>query len=297
MKKSIIFFICCCVVLLSGCSAQYKRISFNNDTLDGPLNKYINDNTTVINDVKKENLTQFPVYKISEREISEEEVQEMFKQLGFDFGYASTRFKLDGNRISGTLYNFTDRSRKHYDEANMTEAELEKLAWDTFKKIPFLEGTYEYMGIRGEQTRSDSEGTHLVRVGVSFQRVIDGIRVLGEDECFLYFDGDGLVEIYIELYDYEKTGTLDLVPLEDASSKIKDPDSFILDDETSISKFGGIDTLQTEKVNLLFYNQYSDGCTILQPVYAFIGTATSDKGEESGFKSVVIAIPDSYTYD
>ncbi len=296
MKKSIIFFICC-IMLLSGCSARYKRISFNNDTPDGHINEYINDNTAVINDIKGENFTQFPVYKISEREITEEEVQEMFKQLGFDSEYASTRFKLDKNRISGTLYNFTDVSRKDYDAANMTDAELEKLAWDTFKKIPFLEGTYEYMGIRGEQTRSDSEGTHLERVGVSFRRVIDGIRVLGEDECFLYFDGDGLVEIYIELYEYEKTGTLDLVPLEDASSKIKEPDLFVFDSETSMSGFGGIDELQTEKVNLLFYNQYSDGCTILQPVYAFIGTATNGKGEKAEFKSVVIAIPDSYTYD
>ena len=297
MKKSIIFFICCCIVLLSGCSARYKRISFNNDTLDGALNKYINDNTIVINDVKEENLTQFPVYKISERKITEEEVQEMFKQLGFDSEYASTRFKLDGNRISGTLYNITNSDRKDYDAANMTDAELEKLAWDTFEKIPFLEGTYEYLGIRGEQTRSDSEGTHIERVRVSFRRVIDGIRVLGEDECFLYFDGDGLVEIYIELYDYEKTSTFDLVPLKDASSKIKEPDLFVFDYETSIARFGEIDTLQTEKVNLLFYNQYSDGCTILQPIYAFIGTATNGKGEKAEFKSVVIAIPEKYTHD
>jgi hypothetical protein len=36
-------------------------------------------------------------------------------------------------------------------------------------------------------------------------------------------------------------------------------------------------------------NQYSNGCTVLQPVYSFSGTATDVEGKTSSFTSVVIA--------
>ena len=63
----------------------------------------------------------------------------------------------------------------------MTEEELEALAWEEFNKIPFLEGEYEYYGIRGEDTISDSEGKHTTRVLVSFYPVLDGARVIGDN--------------------------------------------------------------------------------------------------------------------
>jgi hypothetical protein len=278
---------------LSGCSTRYKRISFDNDT----QTKQFDENTIVVNEIKEETFTRFPVYKISKRDITEGEMQEMFKRLGFDTVLASQRFELEENRISGTLYSYADPSRGYFDTLNLTDEELEKLAWETFGKIPFLEGEYEYLGITRTYTISSSSGTHVARAGVSFRRVIDGMRVLGEDECYLYFDGSGLVEIHIELYDYKKIDTYDIVPLEDAFAKIKEPDSFVLDYESSAAEFGEIETLKAEKVDVRLFNQYSNGCTILQPVYSFVGTATNADGKQAEFKSIVIAIPENYTHD
>ena len=293
MKKYIVIFVCCCIVLLSGCSTRYKRISFDNDTQI----KQFDENTIVVNEIKEETFTQFPVYKISKRDITEGEMQEMFKRLGFDTVLASQRFELEENRISGTLYSYADPSRGYFDTLNLTDEELEKLAWETFREIPFLEGEYEYLGITRTYTISSSSGTHVARAGVSFRRVIDGMRVLGEDECYLYFDGEGLVELHIELYDYKKIDTYDIVPLKDAFAKIKEPDSFVLDYESSAAEFGEIETLKAEKVDVRLFNQYSNGCTILQPVYSFVGTATNVDGKQAEFKSIVIAIPEKYTHD
>ena len=293
MKKYIVIFVCCCIVLLSGCSTRYKRISFDNDTQI----KQFDENTIVVNEIKEETFTQFPVYKISKRDITEGEMQEMFKRLGFDTVLASQRFELEENRISGTLYSYADPSRAYFDTLNLTDEELEKLAWETFREIPFLEGEYEYLGITRTYTISSSSGTHVARAGVSFRRVIDGMRVLGEDECYLYFDGEGLVELHIELYDYKKIDTYDIVPLKDAFAKIKEPDSFVLDYESSAAEFGEIETLKAEKVDVRLFNQYSNGCTILQPVYSFVGTATNVDGKQVEFKSIVIAIPEHYTHD
>ena len=150
MKKYIVIFVCCCIVLLSGCSTRYKRISFDNDTQI----KQFDENTIVVNEIKEETFTQFPVYKISKRDITEGEMQEMFKRLGFDTVLASQRFELEENRISGTLYSYADPSRGYFDTLNLTDEELEKLAWETFREIPFLEGEYEYLGITRTYTRS-----------------------------------------------------------------------------------------------------------------------------------------------
>ena len=108
----------------------------------------------------------------------------------------------------------------------------------------------------------------------------------------MWFDGSGLVEIIIRMYDFEKTGTMDMVALADAETRIKTPDDLSIDDAV-----GTVDTLRVDRVKLLLVNQYSRGCTILQPVYNFIGTATSENGDQAEFKSKVIAIPEAMTYE
>ena len=83
-----------------------------------------------------------------------------------------------------------------------------------------------------------------------------------------------------------------LVPMEEAEARIKTPDSFTIE-----ANFGKANTLQVDNVNLRLVNQYSSGCTILQPIYSFIGTATFDDNSQAEFISRIIAIPESYTYE
>ncbi len=288
MKKYIAVILCLFLLSLTGCSTQYKRISFADEALG---DTYVNENTKIIYTANDSFSEEIPVYKISKRNISNKEFKQMLKQLGLTENESS--FELDGNRVSGTLASYTDTSRGYFD---MSDEELEELSWDTFNNLPFIEGTYEYLGIKSTDTISSSTETHITRVGVSFRRLIDGVRIIGNELCNLYFDGSGLVEINIELYDYDKIDTIDMISLESASERIKTPDSLSINSEASKQDIAMLETMQVEKVNLLYVNQYRDDCEVLQPIYNFTGVATDVNGRQAKFNSIVIAIPEKYTY-
>ena len=292
MKKYIIITFLVCLIALTGCSTQFKRISFDADTLGQTLNEHINENTKVLYTANDSLPKELPVYKISKRNISEKEFKQMLEQLGLE-EYESS-FDLDGNKLTGTLARYTDTSRGYFD---MSEEELEQLAWDIFNKLPFIEGNYEYLGIKVTDTISSSTEKNVQRVGVSFRRKIDNVRIVGYDQCHLYFDGSGFVEMNIELYNYEKIDTIDLIPLDSASERIKAPDSLKIDTDRFEQDVSLIDTMAVERVKLLYVNQYRNDCEILQPVYNFIGVATDTNGNQSEFNSLVIAIPEKYTYN
>ena len=280
----------CAAMLLSSCSSEpkrYKRISFESEALEEKT-ECINENTSVLNTAREEFVEQMPIYEISERVISDNERQQLMAVLGLPTN--PYMFEHEGNRILINLARYTDHSRGYFE---LTEEELEELAWKTFNKIPFMEGEYEYVGFRGEQSVSDAKGNkYIERVLVSFYRVIDGARVTGDSQCNLWFDGSGLVELSIDLYDYKKIGTMDMVPLSEAATKIKTPDKFYCEKAT-----GSIDTLRVDRVKLFLVNQYSRGCAILQPMYTFYGTANIEGGKQADFRSSVIAIPESMTYE
>lgn len=291
MKKIVAVMMCCLLVALSGCSGGYQRTIFEDCMLEEKLAQHIDENTKVVNTSDESFPDRLPVYWISERRISDKEYRQMIKQLGIE-----NERDIDhrGNVINGTIKDFHSDD---FEDFNLTDEELEKLAWETFGKLPFIEGTYEYCGITSDYTLSDSTGTHLVRVGVSFRRTLDGIQIRGDDQCDLYFDNTGLVEIYVELYNYTKIGNMAVVSLESASSKIKNPDSFSIDTKNSAQWSGVADTLRVERNELVFYNQDELGCTVLQPVYRFAGTAADADGTQAKFNAIVIAIPDTYTYE
>ena len=295
MKKFFAYVLCCSFLLLAGCNtvnqitSKYQRISFDNETLGEELAQQVSADTVVINTATDTFSNSFPVYEISKRDISKSEFQEMCKQIKVPTFTSSWHgWELDGNKVSGRFADYGTGI------CTLSEDALEELAWETFESIPFLEGEYEYYGIRGEDYISSSSGKIVTSVLVTFNRCVDGIRVIG-DQCDMWFNDSGLVEISIVQYDYTKIGTMDMVTLEDAVGKIKTPDSFTLD--TQASGTGGINTLQVNKINLRYVNQSSAGCTILQPVYVFNGVATLKDQTQSDFMSIVIAIPEKYTYE
>ena len=290
MKRYFCIVLCCCILLLSGCRTdqqKYKRISFDSDALADEM-KQIDENTVVINGVKETFPAKLPIYNITERNITDQEYQQMLQNLGLT--EQCYHVEREGNYLNYDLASYMDFSRGYFE---LTDEELEKLAWETFNKIPFMEGEYEYIGIRHTMSVENYEGeTHITRAGVSFYRVLDGVRVSGEENCTLYFDGSGLVEIDVRLFDYEKVGTMRIVSLEDAEARIKTPDDFSLD-----NTIGSVNTLQVDSVKMYLVNQYSRECEILLPIYIFYGTAYFDNEKESEFKSYVIAIPESMTYE
>ena len=287
MKLKILIILCVFLLLLSGCNTKYQRISFDAQYLGEELAAHISEDTTVINKTDTTFATQLPIYKITKDNITEAQFQQLKQQLQVpesDSGWLGLSY--EGNRIYGYF--------SAYDKTfTMSEEELEALAWRTFEKIPFMEGEYEYSGIRGEDYTTNSKGDKKInRVMVSFLRLVDGVRVIGNDRCDMWFDDSGLVEIYIDRFNYTRIGTMDLVPLEDAEARIDAPDYFAID-----APAGKANTLQVDRVRLSLVNQYSSGCTILQPIYSFVGTATFDDNSQAEFISRVIAIPESYTYE
>lgn len=294
MKNKIIaVMLCLSLVLLCGCHAapeQYKRISFKSEMLSEEFD-YLSDDTVIISKAEETLSTQLPIYKISERVISDNERQLLMACLGLPTN--PHLFEHEGNRIAISLVGYTDSSRGYF---NMTEEEAIEEAWKLFDQITFIDGEYECIGIRETYTRSDKYGRHTLRAGITFCRVLDGIRVTGNDSCTLTFDGSGLVGVSIALYNYEKIGIMDLVPMEEAELKLKEPDDFdigTLEDQP----YKKVETMEVEQVGLRLINQYSRGCSILQPIYFFSGIATLEDGTKEEFSSKIIAIPESMTYE
>jgi uncharacterized repeat protein (TIGR02543 family) len=135
----------------------------------------------------------------------------------------------------------------------------------------------------------DNQGEHFIAVGAGFCPIIDGIRVVGNSNCLFYFDGTGLVELIIELYNYEKIDTMKLIPLQEAIERITDPDDFSVDNDGESNMIGIIDTLQVNRIELRYVNQFSQGKKFLIPVYCFFGVAIDKEGVQSKFTSIVNA--------
>ena len=270
-KRYLAIILCCAAILLCGCKkgervafsgTKYQRISFDGESLGEDLD-LISDSTAVINELKQSYPTQIPIYEIKERPITEEEYRLMEEQLGIEKWYWEG---YEDGKIHGLIAPYTDPVRGYYYTLGLTDEELEELAWETFNKIPFMEGEYEYVGISSTMEIGTDDGYDIASVTVSFAPLLDGVRVVGSSRCDLSFDATGLQEIYITLFDYEEIGTMDMIPLEEATARIKTPDAFSL--KTSNAN---IETLEVERIKLLLVNQYSRGCTILQPIYNFIG--------------------------
>lgn len=289
VKRITAIALCCLVVTMSGCAenAKYQRINLDKYTLEDKSEWYIGTDTEVVNTANGNFQEKFPVYKISKRKISRKEFKTMLKQLGIE---NNGHIKLNENKIEGILPDSEDTPSDYF---TLNDEESEKLAWDTFNKLPFIEGTYEYLGTEGTSMLSDSEGEHITKARASFRRTLEDIGITGSDRCDLYFDGSGIAGFDIELYKYKKIDTMEMVPLESASSRIKSPDSFSIEESTQLER---LSMIQADKVSVLWCNQYVDGCKILEPMYVFTGTATDVKGAQGEFTSIVIAIPEKYTY-
>lgn len=296
MWKRIIIILGCVMLLFSGCGQEkYQRIHFDNEYLSITVENHIDTNTLIVNNGEEKFKEEFPIYKITEKKVSQQEFENMLQELKLidDPTYEYDEFVLEGNFVSCDLALVTDFSRGFF---NMNDEELEKLAWEIFEKLSFMEGDFEYLGIKEEIKVHDKTGTHIARVGVSFRRVLDGTRVIGEDNCTLYFDGSGLVALWIKLFDYEKCGMMSIVPLENAITQIKTPDDFSIDTDDPYG-VNIASVLEIEQTELLYVNQHFQGCTILQPIYKFTGNAIMEGGEKVGFSAKVIAIPEEYTYE
>lgn len=280
----------------NGNSKKYKRIILDRYGLgEKTLNDSTYSGTKIENDVSQTFPDTFPVYKITERIITNDEYEILLKAAGVKVNngpYGNNATKPYGkNEISLYFGGLTSQSYK------MSDEELHRQAKEVFEKITFLEGEYEYLGITSTRTVHVSEDkSYIDSVRVSFRRIVDGYRVIGDDIYDLYFNGNGLYSVSLRLYNYEKIDDYKLIPVTGAIGRIKKADHFSITGYLSEGFFDRISTLKAENAKLFFVNQFSsEDCEILQPVYNITGTASA-KGEEYKFSAKVVAIPSWYTY-
>ena len=284
MKKAVVLACAFVLAALLFTSCQgFKKISFSTESLGEFLDAHITENTSVIGSYELSAPKSVPMYSISKRVLTDDEYAQILSVLDIKEDDPKVFIERKDNSLLVTI-----REPYAMKDYSVSDEETLRMAKEVFDKIPVISGEYECLGIKSFFTISDSEGDHTTSVGVSFRRLIDGVRVVGNDVVYLYFDNDGLSEIHLELFDYKRIdGAIDLTSIDSAYARVKSPDSFDLKEENET--IGVIDTLNVEKARLLMVNQYSNGCTVLQPVYSFSGTATDVEGKTSSFTSVVIA--------
>ena len=295
----------------------YKRVSFGDQTLgDGQDWSDIVSRSTKIEMNNTDTFdTAFPVYKITPHVFNAEDVKRLAECFGvtgvepvtnvkdsIGIHISRGRKQIDVYCTLGEIglptlvymYNNDD----HYESREMTQTveELESAAREIFSKLQFIDGEYEYVGITSTQTVSKPNGPEIQGRRLSFRRLINGTRVVGNGGIDMYFNIDGLEQLRITAFDYEQIDTLDMIPLNTALKKVKDPDGYSIDWKGSPDYTGKADSIVINQVKLLYVNQYSEGCTILQPVYNFIGEAVNESGEIH-INARIIAIPEKYTYD
>ena len=292
MKQTARLFACiilCAVVsLFPGCSIQYDDLRLSNDEQLGErLSQYIDNDTQVTNLIDKSMPAELPMYRIHKRVITDKEYDDILMVLGISKPLSAKQWvNRKDNRLHIQLIDVITATRAFF---GMSPEELESNARGVFSKLSVMEGTYEYVGQRASYRRIDNQGEHILSAGAGFCPIIDGIRVVGNGTCWFYFDGEGIVELIIELYDYEEIGTMKLIPLQDAIERITTPDDFSVDSDGESNMMGIIDTMQVNQIELRYVNQFSKGKKALIPVYCFIGIAIDKEGVQSKFTSIVNA--------
>lgn len=315
LKKFVVCFLTAviCASLLSACSATgpYKRISLSGEML-GEANSVFNEtvaDSTVVENLSNDSFPdKLPVYQISKREITRDD----FKQLAAELGISTQMVAVDveywrfqqGSKADEQMLMRYETNAVSYVRAVECRAplpydddELISMAQEVVNKLSLVNGEkYECVGVSSTQTLITDDDEFVVKKRVSFRRLIDGFRVIGNDICDVYFSCGGLCGIEIKLYDYEAVDEMELITLENAFKKVKNPDAFSLTASSDKNFSGKASKLTVNRTKLLLVNQYSSGCEILQPVYNFIGVAENESGSVE-FSSRIIAIPEKYTHD
>ena len=285
MKKAVVL---TCVFVLSALlftsCQRFKKICFSTESLGEVLDAHITENTSVIGSYELSVPKTVPMYSVSKRALADDEYDLLLAAMNLKEGDSENNI----DRRDNGLLAFR-RFNTNTPDYSFTDEETLRTAKEIFGTLPVVTGEYECTGINEYVIHTDSKGVeHIQQVGVSFRKLIDGIRVVGNDIVYLYFDNRGIAGIHLELFDYKRIdGAINLTSVDSAYARVKSPDSFDLKEENET--IGIIDTLNVEKARLLMVNQYSNGCTVLQPVYSFSGTATDVEGKTSSFTSVVIA--------
>lgn len=312
MKITAVLLIVCILLSMTGCSFkmiepahQFKRLQFDNEDLGNGTSweEKITDSMEYSYEAKETFSSTLPVYEITPRIITDSELESLRESLDNLITDPARKMViwrednlLDAPMICGERVN----TKSHFfpedvPDFNMSDSELKHLAQQVFDSIPFIDTPYVYLdGTRGYSSSSTDDTEHLRTVFVYFVPVINGMNVYSSDHIVMIFDQYGLLFFQFVLFRYQQIGQINLVPLEDAKSRILNPDELGSHDQAN--SFTNLKSMTIERLEMNYYNYYYTGNTVLQPVYHFIGTAVDENGKSTRINSVVNAVPEEYTY-
>ena len=291
-------------ILLCGCSSvePFQRIHLTRwgTTWDGPTDfeRAVNEDTEVECSVEDTFARSFYLYRITPRQLTMEDARAFAAALGvtLEINALQDPENRDPNgvvRLRENTLDFEKPARKGTGELPSDET-LIRHASELLKSLPAVGGDYICTEIRS--VVSGGSGIPLKRLEMN--RVVDGLTVADEDRCTMSYAAEGLISLEISLYDYEKTGeSLPMLTLADALKQATEPedtDAFDLHDAKALTSPATL--LEFDEVTLLYYNQWSNGCDILQPVFVLEGYAKNGQ-EKVKLTFRVIAIAQRYTFE
>lgn len=301
-------------ITLHGCSYEhqheFKRIRFGGEALgelDSVLDATITDSTKIENLSVEKYSDKFPIWNITPHEVTKAEAEAFIERFGLGEGNYSkvgtgNHFNTNDGKFR-VIYS-SNRISLHYTvlesdlpEVTKSDEEIVAEAQRVFESINIIpDAEYECIGVIGYGTCSYGTTEKITEKSVVFRRILDGVRVLGNDCFYIDVGENGVVSISAKLFDYEKNGELRMLPISDAVKRIDKSDGFGVLNAKENGYEGAADKLTVESTYMVFYNQYNGGCNILQPVYSIRGTVQNASGKTE-FLSRIIAIPERYTHE
>lgn len=130
-----------------------------------------------------------------------------------------------------------------------------------------------------------AEGEKIVAKHVCFYQEIDGKDVTGTNRVIVEINGNGeVVHVNYSIRLYQNRQEVELISIEDAIAKIDSPgEAFIGVQSTSRE-------LVFEDVVIEYWSETLEyDFVVMQPVYRFIGTSITNKGEQESFSITVQA--------
>lgn len=160
---------------------------------------------------------------------------------------------------------------------SIAEAVIEKLGLDLSELSP--------------SEMVDANGARLL----SYNRTINGIKVVGNSGLHFYFEGDGLSIFKQQCSTYSGETSFEPIGVKAALDKLLTADSsqnFGRDETTARIK-----TVLVDSVQMVYWDSFKSQVyqTHIQPVYLFHGTATDSDGVETVFTGYVRAVSDDLT--
>ena len=291
-------------ILLCGCSSvePFQRIHLTRwgTTWDGPTDfeRAVDEDTEVECSVEYTFARSFYLYRITPRKLTMEDARAFAAALGvtLEINAIQDWENRDPNgvvRLRKNILEFEKPAVGAGGELPDDETLIRKTE-ELLKALPTVGEAYVCTDLRA----GVQGGPGIPIKSLVMNRVVDGLPVSDEDRCVVYYAAEGLISLKISLYDYEKTGeSLPMLTLADALKQAtdpEDPDAFDLHDAQALTS--PADVLEFDKVTLLYYNQWSNGCDILQPVFVLEGYAKNGQ-EKVKLTFRVIAIAQRFTFE